>query len=344
MDVAVTGAGGVPANATAAVINVTVTNTTAASYLTIFPKGATQPLASTLNWTAGNTVPNLVEIALGTGGKLTVYNAFGNADVIFDVNGYFAPPASGCPPDGLFRSVAPARVLDTRNGTGATQAPVAANSSIDVVIAGVGGVPATGVEAVTLNLTATNVTAASYVTAYPTGATRPLASNLNMVAGQTVPNRVTVKLGTGGKITLYNAFGNADLIADVNGWFTDNSGTTQATGSGDVFAGTTPNRILDTRATSPLGANSSGVLTVTGPPPGAHAAVLNVTVTNTTAASYLTVWPDNTTRPLASDLNFVGGLTVANLVVVQLGSGSKVDIYNAYGSTDVIVDLVGWYY
>jgi hypothetical protein len=87
-------------------------------------------------------------------------------------------------------------------------------------------------------------------------------------------------------------------------------------------------------------------LTVAGVPAGAHSAVLNVTVTNPTAASYLTVWPSGTSRPLASDLNFVGGLTVANLVVVQLGTGSsagKVDIYNAYGSVDVVVDVVGWY-
>jgi len=338
MDVAVAGQGGVPLTATAAVINVTATNTTAASYLTVYPTGASRPLASTLNWTAGKTVPNLTEIELGTGGMLTVYNAFGNTDVVFDVNGYVSP-AVGCATDGLFRSLVPSRVLDTR-----TSARVAANSSIDVQITGAGGVPATGVEAVALNLTETNATAASYITAYPTGTSRPLASNVNMVAGQTVPNRVIVKLGTSGMVTLYNAYGNVDLIADVNGWFTDASGTTLANGSGDVFAGTTPNRILDTRGGGALTGNSSGILTVAGVPSNAHAAVLNVTVTNPTAPSYLTVWPDGASRPLASDLNFVGGLTVANLVIVQLGGGSKVDIYNAFGSTDVVVDLVGWYY
>ena len=337
MDVAVGGANGVPANATAAVINVTATNTTAASYLTVYPKGASRPLASTLNWTAGKSVPNLTEIALGAGGMLTVYNAYGNADVVFDVNGYFSAPTLVCPPDGLYRALQPSRILDTR-----TTAHVAGNSTIDVQVTGVGGVGATA-EAVTLNLTETNATAASYITAYPTGAARPLASNVNFVAGQTVPNRVVVKLGTGGMITLYNAYGNVDLIADVNGWFTDNSGSTLATGSGDVFVGTTPNRILDTRGGGAIPGNSFMTLTVAGVPASAHAAVLNVTVTNPTAASYLTVWPDGASRPLASDLNFVGGLTVANLVVVQLGGASKVDIYNAYGSVDVVVDLVGWY-
>jgi hypothetical protein len=338
MDVAVTGVGGVPAGATAAVINVTATDTTAASYLTVYPTGTSRPLASTLNWTAGKTVPNLTEIQLGAGGMLSVYNAFGSVDVVFDVNGYVSPTAAACPPDGLYNSLVPSRVLDTRTGT-----HVAANSSIDVQITGAGGVPASGVEAVTLNLTETNATSASYITAYPTGSARPLASNVNFVAGQTVPNRVIVMLGTGGKITLYNAFGNVDLIADVNGWFTDSSGSNMATGSGDVFAGIPPNRILDTRGGGAIAGNTSMVLTVTGVSATAHAAVLNVTVTNPTAASYLTLWPDGASRPLASDLNFVSGLTVANLVIVQLGGGGKVDIYNAFGSTDVVVDLVGWY-
>jgi hypothetical protein len=79
------------------------------------------------------------------------------------------------------------------------------------------------------------------------------------------------------------------------------------------------------------------------PGSGVSAAVLNVTVTNTTAASYLTVWPDGTTQPLASDLNWVAGETVPNLVVVELGSDGAVDIYNYSGSTDVAVDVEGYY-
>jgi hypothetical protein len=77
---------------------------------------------------------------------------------------------------------------------------------------------------------------------------------------------------------------------------------------------------------------------------GESALVLNVTVTNPTAASYLTLWPDGTPRPLASDLNFVAGQTVPNLVVVKLGASSPTfDVYNAAGSTDVVIDLVGFY-
>ena len=78
-----------------------------------------------------------------------------------------------------------------------------------------------------------------------------------------------------------------------------------------------------------------------GVPP--TAVVLNVTVTNPSSGSYLTIWPDAATRPTTSDLNFVRGLTVPNLVVVKLGTSGSIDIYNGYGSTDVVVDVVGWF-
>jgi hypothetical protein len=71
--------------------------------------------------------------------------------------------------------------------------------------------------------------------------------------------------------------------------------------------------------------------------------VANITVTDTTAGSYLTAWPDGDSRPSASDLNWVQGLTIPNLVVVKLGPNGRLDLYNAAGSTDVILDVVGYY-
>jgi hypothetical protein len=193
----------------------------------------------------------------------------------------------------------------------------------------------------------TNPTLASFVTAYPTGTVRPLASNLNFTAGQTVPNRVIVKVGSGGAVSFYNAFGSVDVVADVGGWFSD--GTTAAGGS--LFVGVTPARILDTRATRNIGPGAALIVAVAGQggvpamnatlPPAA--VVLNVTVTNPTTASYLTVWPDGVAKPVASDLNYLSVQTVPNLVVVKLGSTGSIDLYNAFGTADVIVDVVGWY-
>ena len=343
LPVQVAGQGGIPlVGTTAAVVNVTATDGTAPSYLTIWPTGTPQPVASTLNWTTGKTVANLVQITLGAGGKLSVFNAQGNVQVIFDVEGYVSVPTGIPGADGLYNSLVPSRILDTRNGIGAPTAKVGAGATLDLQVIGTGGVPS-GVEAVTLNVTVDNATAPSYITAFPKGATRPVASNLNFVAGQIVPNRVIVKVGAGGKVSLFNAAGNVDLIADVNGYFTDLSGSP----SGDVFIGLTPNRIMDTRlGGSPLAANSTLHMNVRGQggiPAGAHTAVLNVTVTNPTAGSYLTLWPTGATQPVASDLNFVAGLTVANKVIVKIGANGQVDVFNAAGSTQVIVDVVGWY-
>src|SRR4029077_6358234 len=102
-----------------------------------------------------------------------------------------------------YSTLPPARILDTRN----THTPVGPNRSIDVQAAGQGGVPASGVSAVVVNLTATQPSAGSYLTAYPTGTTPPLASNLNFGPGQTIPNLVTVRLSGDGKFSVYNAQG-----------------------------------------------------------------------------------------------------------------------------------------
>jgi hypothetical protein len=350
LNVQVTGQGGVPASGVAAVVmNVTVTNTTASSYLTVWPTGWPRPLASNLNWTAGTTVPNLVEVAVGVAGQVSIFNAFGTTDVLFDVAGYVATPTAAAVSAGRYDPIVPNRVLDTRTGLGAPGTPLCAYQSISVKIAGTPNVPSIGVAAVVLNVTVTNtVVAPSYLTVYPTGDVRPVASNLNFRPGQTLANRVVVKLGTGGSVDFFDFAGHTDVVADVAGWFTD--GTTSATGS--LFVGVPPARILDTRTTnSPVGPNASVLLPVAGQggvpgmnaPVAPTAVVLNVTATNPTTGSYLTAWPDGVAQPLASDLNFSAGLTVPNLVVVKLGTNGAIDLYNAFGSVDVIVDVVGWY-
>ena len=351
LTVQVVGRGGVPASAVGAVVlNVTATNTSAPSYLTVYPAEDPRPTASNLNWTAGQTTPNLVQVAVRESGQVTIYNAGGSTNVIFDVAGY-VPLVTGAPgSDGLYNPLVPARLLDTRNGTGAVAGPLAGGSTLALQVTGRGGVPSTGVAAVVLNVTVTSPTTIGYLTVFPAGTAVPLASNLNFVAGQTVPNRVIVKLGAGGQVAFFNSGGSVDVIADVSGWFTDAS-VPAATGS--VFTGVTPVRILDTRSgiggfSSPVGpagtialavAGSGGVPLMTS----TTAVVLNVTVTNPTAGGYLTLFPDGAAQPTTSDLNFTAGQTIPNLVVVRVGPNGKLDIFNAAGSTDVIADVVGWY-
>ena len=74
--------------------------------------------------------------------------------------------------------------------------------------------------AVVLNITAVNPTAPTYVTAWPTGQSRPLASNLNVPAGDIRPNLAIAKVGANGKVSVYNHTGGVDLIADITGYVT----------------------------------------------------------------------------------------------------------------------------
>ena len=341
LTLAIAGHNGVPADATAVVLNVTATNTTASSYLTVFSDNTTRPLASNLNWTAGMTVPNLVEIPIGSGGGINFFNAAGSADVIADLEGYVSGNSSSPSPAGLFKPSTPARVLDTRNNIGGYSRPISAGQTIAVTVA------SPGQEAVVLNVTATNPTAAGYLTIWPHGAQRPLVSNLNFLPGQTIANRVMVKVDSTGSVDIFSPAGSVDVIADVNGSFTSAAGAV----TGARFQGTRPVRLLDTRDGTggfhaPLGPGASMAVPVAGTngiPADVVAVTANLTVTDASAASYLTAWPHGVTRPEASDLNWVAGKTVPNLVVVKLGEGGKLDLYNAAGSVDVIIDVTGWY-
>jgi hypothetical protein len=118
-----------------------------------------------------------------------------------------------------YNPVGPVRILDTRNGTGGYTTPVGPGATISLQVTGKDGVPSSGVTAVVLNVTAVNPTASSYVTVYPDGQARPLASNLNFTAGETIPNLVVVPVGRNGKVDFYNAAGSVNLVADLAGYY-----------------------------------------------------------------------------------------------------------------------------
>ena len=120
--------------------------------------------------------------------------------------------------NGRFTPLDPTRILNTRNGIGAPAVPIGAGGSIDLPVTGVAGVPATGVGAVVLNVTATQPTANSWLTSYPTGGALPNTAALTYVPGQTVSNLVVAKVGSGGKVSLRNASGSVHLIVEILGW------------------------------------------------------------------------------------------------------------------------------
>jgi hypothetical protein len=251
------------------------------------------------------------------------------------------------PVDARYTPLPPSRILDTRYGNGAPTAKLGAGRSLDLQVTGRGGVPSSGVSAVVMNVTATAPTAASQVTVWPTGSGRPETISVSFASGQTIAGLVVAKLGPDGRVSLFNRSGDTHVIADVVGWYDDGTAA-----SGARFSPLAPSRILDTRfgngaPVAKVGPKSSIELQVTGrggvPAAGVSAVVMNVTVTEPTLGSHLTVWPAGTARPLASNLNYVGRQTVPNLVVAKVGSGGKVSLFNNSGHTHLIADVVGYY-
>jgi alpha-tubulin suppressor-like RCC1 family protein len=332
-EVAVTGTGGVPiAGVTAVVLNVTAINPSAGTYLTVWPTGQPRPLASNLNVPPGDTRANLVTVKVGTGGKVSVYNDAGTTDIVADVSGWYGPAANQG-----YLAVSPARFWDTRVGPGPT-GQVGPGQSRDVQLTGSAGVPASGATAVAVNVTAVTPTAGTFVTVWPAGEPKPLASNINLPAGDTRPNLVIVKLGAGGLVSFANDAGATHLVADVVGYY-------HAEG-GSLFP-TAPERVYDSRPfLARAGAGEVRQVTVAGvygvSASQTTAVVLNVTAVNPSAGTFVTVWPGFESKPLASNLNIPPGDTRANLVMVAVGGGGTVSFSSSAGSVDIVVDIVGW--
>jgi Phosphoesterase family/IPT/TIG domain len=367
----------VPSNAEAVAANLTaIDGSSSPTYVTAFPAGAPIPLASNINLSGQNAQANLVVVRLGTGGAMGVFNAAGRADVIVDIQGYFAPPAS--PVAGAFHPLRPLRICDTRarQGTacaGAVDNPIPANTWRDVVVSGLppGGtgpsIPADGTAAAAVfNLTGTQGTVTTFLSVEPpnmqTGlcpTAAPQVSNINLPPGSSLPNRVIASLGPHQDVCVYNSLGSVNIIIDVDGWF----GNGNEASTGALFYSVSPTRICDTRAGSgtecqgqALTSGTTEVVQVAGvlvvPATGGStplvAMVANLTGVGASTATFLTLYPsDVTIRPLASDLNPAAGATIANLAIVGLaatgGSSGDVDLYNAVGDINAILDVDGWF-
>ena len=250
--------------------------------------------------------------------------------------------------------VAPARVLDTRTGVGAPAVRPASGASVVLQVTGRGGVPASGVSAVTLNVVVTDPRQLGYVQVLPFGGgTLGGSSNINVYyLGQTAGNLVTVPVGANGAVTLYDVAG-GNLIADVLGYF-----ATAATSTDGRYVALNPTRILDTRDgtgtggsapfSKPTGGTALGVqLTGAGgiPASGVSSVAMTLTATQSSGPGFVQVVPTGGPTALGStsNVNLTGaGQTVANLVVVPVGTGGSVQVYNSSG-THLIVDVVGYF-
>ena len=347
----ITGRLGIPVTGVAAVaLNVTVTAPAGGGFVTAYPAGQARPTVSNVNFSAGQTIANLVVVPVGVGGKIELYASVAT-QLIADAAGWFSSAATASPAVGLFHGVAPTRLADSRLGFGGSTPGV--GGQLDLQVTGEGGVPSTGVAAVLLNTTVAGPTATGYVTACPSGTTRPVASTLNFTAGQTVANRVIVPVGADGGVSFYNPAGSTPLVIDVTGWFSDGS---EPSSGGAYFNGVPPRRVVDTRIglgapKNPVGGGVSLPVVEAGQAglPAANAAapptavIANVTAIKPTLSGYLTVYPSLTSRPTSSDLNFTAGKIIPNLTVGPIGVDGQQLIYNSSGATDIIVDVSGYF-
>ncbi|MEY9965702.1 hypothetical protein ABIA33_003748 [Streptacidiphilus sp. MAP12-16] len=347
--VQIVGNGGIPTGVTAAVLNVTVTDTAAGGHITAYGEGGRLPTTSNVNYAAGQTVPNLVTVPVGSDGYVDLYNGgWGPVDLVADITGYFTQsPSSGYIP------VAPTRLIDTRDGTGTAKGQIGAYASFPVQISGAApGLPG-GITAVALNVTATRPRSGGHLTVYPDGGSTPTTSAVNFTAGQTVANAVIVPVGSDGKIRVLNgAWMPTDVVVDVVGFY--------STSNRGAFMPIAPERLLDTRDASwkygPLTGRGYIDMPITQRF-DLTAFVLNTTVTDTTDQGHLTVSPDPNslaayqggtaiwpTPPNVSTLNWLRGQTVPNLVQATPGGGGIIDYWNmSDGKLDLIVDAFGYY-
>ena len=256
--------------------------------------------------------------------------------------------------DGLDDGVEVERGLDpvlaglgqARPGPNVPLALQVAGASFTLPSGGLGAVPSSAAAAA-LNITVVNPSAPGFITAWPCGLPRPLASNINFEAGSTIPNGVIASLGSDGAACLYSSV-ETDIVVDLAGWF-----------DAEAYQGATPVRLVDTRdgTGAPLGlTNSAAPIQVpvaslpvtsalgaaTAIPVDVGAVALNVTAVEPTDPGYITVWPCEAGRPNASNLNFMPGDIIANGVIAPAGSSGVVCAFSS-APTHMIVDLAGWF-
>jgi hypothetical protein len=197
----------IPATAKAYSLNVTAVPHSSLGYLTAWSSGQPQPAVSTLNSSTGAVTANAAIVSAGSTGDVSIYVS-DDADVILDVNGYFAPPAAG----GLsLYTVTPCRAIDTRSSSGpfdgVLNIPVQTSSCAP---------PATA-QAYILNATALPVSSLGYLTLWSAGAAQPNVSTLNASDGAITSNMVIVST-TNGTIDAFST-NSTNLILDLSSYF-----------------------------------------------------------------------------------------------------------------------------
>ena len=276
---------------------------------------------------------------------------------------------------GKYHGITPARLVDTRRGLGISTAIAPGDGrntdpngvhrlesrvNHEFVVTGRGGVPAAGVSAVMINVTAIAPSWPGSLRLIPKpprtlvfqdqSSFAPLteAPALHWSAGETRASTSLVRVGVGGRIRIDNAsFASLNVVIDVIGWV-DSSQPNQG---GSRLIAVTPGRLLDTRSDTGALAGEFGSSTtkqvqvagVKGIPSGAESVVGNLTSVNATTRTFVTAWPNGVARPETSSINVDPGAVRGNFTSVRVGSNNSISLYNNVASTHLVFDATGYH-
>jgi uncharacterized repeat protein (TIGR03803 family) len=201
---------GIPSSVAAYSLNVTVIPAPGGlDYLTVWPAGETRPVVSTLNDSTGTVVANAAIVPAGNEQMTAFYPNSNNADLLVDVNGYFAAPNNGY---SLYR-VAPCRAFDSRSNNGQPF-----TGQITVNIGGSPCAPPSNAAGYVFNATVVPSGSLGYLTLWPDPEQRPVVSTLNAYDGFITSNMAIVP-NNDGSTDAYAGQGYTQLILDITGYF-----------------------------------------------------------------------------------------------------------------------------
>ncbi len=314
---------GRPAATSGVVLNLTATQPSGPGFITAFPCGNAPPLASNINVTADQTVPNLVASALGADNTVCVFSTT-SVHLIADLAGWLTTGN-----DGALQASSPFRLLDSRSGGVKGQV---------FTVSLRGRVPADS-SAVSLNLTVTEPNSTGYLTAFACGSPQPVVSNGNFTAGKTRPNMAIVPLGTNQTVCFYSPVP-VHLIVDHTGWISAGPAVIQPVA---------PTRLLDTRDGTGewlgrLGAGQTidiDLNKVVGLPSGVSAVQLNLTAADGAATGFASVFPCGSSVPLASSINYERSDTRANMALVDVSDNGHICLYSSQ-RVHLLADLAAY--
>ncbi|MCX5012734.1 PKD domain-containing protein [Streptomyces sp. NBC_00555] len=233
----------------------------------------------------------------------------------------------------------PFRLLDTRTTNTPVQGGYAQSVALPIGTRVLGHELSGSMASAVLNVTVTGATEDTHLSVWPAGQPRPVTSNVNVKAGGTSSNTVTVPVGADGKVAAQLNSGRASLIVDFVGYYQPNIG--------ERFSPVTPTRVVDTRtAGGALGGGQTRtvkVAGVNGVPADATAVALNLTGTGATEQAHVIAYPDPAKRPATSNLNVEPGKDKSNQAIVPVGPNGTITLFTNSGSTHLVVDAVGYY-